>query len=228
MIFVTTRFSQSLFGQNEWAVRLPGTIGFLLMGVCLMSFVARYTSALWGFIAVMFVLLSGAYPYSAQARPYGLILGFAACALLCWQSTAEERWRKLALVGLSTSLVLAFMTHYYALLLFFPIVVGEAARTWAQRRIDWPVWAAIVVAVPSLLVVCPLLSRSLKDIAASSGRSYLSAGVFLDAYKNQLGAVGAVLAVFAALAIGMVCGVAALPVKRSWPSLLMQPPRSRD
>src|SRR5580700_10432690 len=50
LIFVATRFAQSLFGQAEWAVRLPSTLGFLLMGVCLMYFVARRTSALWGFI----------------------------------------------------------------------------------------------------------------------------------------------------------------------------------
>ena len=213
MIFVTTRLAQSLFGQGEWAVRLPGTFGFLLMGVCLMYFVGRRTNALWGFLAALFVLLSGAYRYSAEARPYGLLLGFAACALLCWQSAAEGRRRSLALVGMGVSLTLALFTHYYAFLLFFPIVLGEAVRVWADRKIDWPVWGAILSAVASLLILLPLLKTSLGAVG-SSGVSYLTAGAILDAYKNQLAAAGAVLAVFAALAIGMVCGVAAVPMKQ--------------
>jgi hypothetical protein len=211
MIFVITRFSQ-LVGQSEWAVRFPGTLGFLLMGVCLMFFVARRTSVLWGFVAALFVLLSGAYRYSAEARPYGLILGFAACAIFCWQSSAEERRRKFALVGLSASLTLALWTHYYSFLLFFPIVVGEAVRARINRRIDRPVWGAILIAVPALIVVFPLLRTSVKAID-TSGVSYLTAGMVFDAYK-PLVTVGVVIVIFTALAIGMVFSVVAVPIKQ--------------
>lgn len=212
-VFVTARVAESLFGRSEWALRLPGTLGFLLMGICLMYFVARHTNILWGYVAAVFVLLSGSYRYSAEARPYGLILGFAASALLCWQLAALGRRRNLALLGLTASLALALWSHYYAFLLYFPITLGEAIRVWVQRKIDWPVWAAIMIPVPSLLLLVPLLRISLTGLGLS-GVSYLTSSALLDAYKNPLEAAGAVLAIFTALAIGLVCGVAAIPVKQ--------------
>jgi len=213
LIFVATRLAQRLFGTSEWAIRLPGTLGFLLMGLCLLGFVARRTNAWWGFVAALFVLLCGAFKDAAEARPYGLILGFAAAALLCWQSAASGQRRRFSLTGLCASLMLALFTHYYAFLIFFPIALGELVRTWVRRKIDWPVWGALLASSLALLALFPLLKHSLMGISGA-GVNYFTPVTLLDAYRNQLGSAGAKLAIAGALVSGLICRLAPMPQKQ--------------
>ena len=164
LVYLTTRLAHSIFGYSEWAARLPSTIGVLVAGLCLMFFVARRTSMLWGFLAAVFILLTGVYPHAIEARPYGLVLGFAGTALVCWQCAAEERHRKLALTGLTASLMLAVSSHYYAVLLLVPIALGEAVRNYANRRIDRGIWCSILTAAPTIFLFLPLLGKSMKAV----------------------------------------------------------------
>jgi hypothetical protein len=45
---------------------------------------------------MLFPLITNAYPYAYEARPYGLLLGFCGLSLLCWQSAAEGQSRLLS------------------------------------------------------------------------------------------------------------------------------------
>jgi len=85
------------------------------------------------------------------------VLGFAAFSLLCWQSLADDRRRILSLAGLSASLAAALASHYYAVLIFVPLVLGEGARTIVRRRLDPWVWLAFAVATIPLWVFLPLI-----------------------------------------------------------------------
>lgn len=155
-----TRASFSLLGVNHLSIRLPEMLGFWLMSLCLFQFVSKRSSALYGFAAMLFPLITTAYDYAYEARPYGLVLGFGALSLLCWQSAAEGYCRKLSLLGLAVSFAAALSSHYYAVLLLFPLAVGEAVRSLSQRRLDWSIWVALGLAMTPLLLFLPLLEQA--------------------------------------------------------------------
>lgn len=164
--YLVTRASLALFGVNSLALRLPEMLGFWVMGLCLFVFVARRTSNMYGLLAATFPLvMNDAYYYAYEARPYGLMLGFGALALLCWQLATTNRFRRLSIAGLALSLAAALSSHYYGILIIFPLALGEAVRTLRRRRLDVPVWAAFVLAVTPLLWHLPLI----KQARASSG-----------------------------------------------------------
>ncbi len=91
----TTRVSFALFGVNNLSVRLPEILGFWVMLASLYVFVARRSSSLAGLCAAAFPLVTIAYSYAFEARPYGLLLGFGALALVSWQSVTLNRRRSL-------------------------------------------------------------------------------------------------------------------------------------
>ena len=64
-------------------------LGYLLMSVCVFGFVVRRASRLYGLVAVLLPIATIAHGYAYEARAYGLVLGFSAAALLCWQRSAE-------------------------------------------------------------------------------------------------------------------------------------------
>jgi hypothetical protein len=126
--YVLTRGSLALFGVREWSLRLPEMVGVWIAGVCLFHIVARRSSSMYGFVAMICLFVTGANVYSYEARPYGLALACGALAWLCWQLTAEGRSRPWSLVGLWGSLSAAVCCHYYAVFVFVPLVVGEVVR----------------------------------------------------------------------------------------------------
>ena len=77
-----------------------------------------------------------AYLYAFEARAYGLVLGFAALALLSWQSVALGRRRVLSLVCLAGGLSAAVSSHYYGIFVILPLALGEASRSVSRRRVD--------------------------------------------------------------------------------------------
>jgi hypothetical protein len=155
--YVLTRWSLSLFGLREWALRLPAIIGVGVAGICLFYIVARRTSSIYGFVAMICLFVTGANFYSYEARPYGLVLAFGALAWLCWQGAAEGRSRPWSLVALSGSLAAAVSCHYYAVFVFVPLAIGELVRFFNRRRTDWPLWLAIVSGFVPLLFFLPLI-----------------------------------------------------------------------
>jgi hypothetical protein len=157
LLYVATRAAFRLFGDGPVATRLPATIGFLVMSVCLFRFVSRRSNAVYGFVAMLFPWISGACRYGYEARSYGLVLGFSGLALVSWQSACERKHRRWALAALTLSVAGALMSHCYAVLLFVPLGLGELVRAWRARRIDWPVWLSIGITAPLVLTYLPLM-----------------------------------------------------------------------
>jgi 4-amino-4-deoxy-L-arabinose transferase-like glycosyltransferase len=165
--YATTRASLDVFGAGGIGMRLPELLGFLLMTVCVFLFVERRTSPLYGLVAAIFPVTTIAYGYAYEARAYGLVLGFAAAALLCWQVAAEAGpRRRLAALGTAVSLAAAVASHYYAVLILIPLVVGEVARSIARRRVDWLVVGSFGGALVPLVAFAPLIA-SAKDYSTS-------------------------------------------------------------
>ena len=161
-----------LFGTSAFVVRLPSIFGYLLMQACLFYFVRRIASERVATFALALPALMGAFSYGVQARPYALLLGLSALAMLCWQTAARRDSRRtLALVGLALSLAMAVNTHYYGVLLFFPLCAAESVRVLGRRRVDIPVLASLLAGMAGMLVVMPF-ARALAQF-----RTQYAAGV---------------------------------------------------
>lgn len=145
--FFLTRLSFSIFGFNEFATRFPNLIGFWLGGVCLYAYCRKKFSDSSALYTFLFLLLSGLYSYSYEARPYGLLIGFSSAAFYFWHSYAEGRKRML--IPLALSIAFAVSVHYYGVFVIIPIIIGELVRF----------RFAILKAIP--ILVTAILSASL-------------------------------------------------------------------
>jgi hypothetical protein len=159
LLYLLTKWSQSLFGPTELGTRMPEIVGFWIFCLCLYRFVSVRTNVVAGLIALLFPITAGGYWYAYEARSYGIILGLFGLALISWQAAAHRaprRWT--AVAGLAISLSLAAVCHCYAFLLFIPLGFGEITRTILRKRVDLAVWCAM--ALPAILsagFVLPLL-----------------------------------------------------------------------
>ncbi|HEY8559752.1 MAG TPA: glycosyltransferase family 39 protein [Pyrinomonadaceae bacterium] len=158
--YVVTRSAIGFFGDSGHAFRLPEMLGFAVMLLCLFIFAARRASNCAGLLAATFPLVTFAYFYAYEARPYGLVLGFAALSLFCWQSATMNVRRPFSLIALTLSLSGALCSHYYGVFVVFPIALGEAVRTLFNKKIDKPVWLACAAAVAPLFLHLPLIARA--------------------------------------------------------------------
>jgi Dolichyl-phosphate-mannose-protein mannosyltransferase len=159
-VYLTTHASFALLGVNHISLRLPEVLGFWVMSLCLFQFVSKRSSALYGSVAMLFPLVSDAYYYATEARPYALLLGFSGLSLLCWQAAVGGHARTRSLIGLATSLAAAVSSHYYAVLLFVPLAIGEGVRSRSLRRLDLPIWLALGSAMAPLVLYLPLIKQA--------------------------------------------------------------------
>ena len=154
--YLLTKASVRLFGATEFAARLPEFLGFWGMCLALFQFVRTRLSAVYGFVALAIPLLTDAYQYSYEARPYGLVLGFSALGLLAWQMAADGKRRIISVPLLAASVAGAISSHYYAVIAIgCTIVAGEIARTLTRRRVDIAVWCALCVGFCPLVFLLP-------------------------------------------------------------------------
>jgi 4-amino-4-deoxy-L-arabinose transferase-like glycosyltransferase len=166
LFYAITKASIGIFGYTHIGMRLPEILGFWLMSVSLYGVARRFVSAPYAIFATVFPLLTGAFDYAYEARPYALVLGFYGCALWCWFEATGGSRRSLAVVGLVVSLAAALTCHYYAILGFLPLVAGESVRSCQRRRLDLPVLLAFLVALAPLVVLFPLI-RAAHSYAAT-------------------------------------------------------------
>jgi hypothetical protein len=127
--------------------------GVWIFGLCLYLFVARRVGRWSGLVAALFPLFSVIEYYAYEARPHGITVGWCGLALLCWQRSSEAAGKRLWLVGFSLSLVGAMLTHIYGVYVVFPFAAVELFYSIRDRRMNWPLIAAISL---PLAVVVPL------------------------------------------------------------------------
>lgn len=197
---VAMRAVNALLGAGLVTSRLPATFGFLVAAACVFRFLRVTAGWQAGLAGMSFFILSGAFPYAYEARPYGLLLGFTGLALVFWQGAARNVRRAPLLAGLFLSLLASFSTHYYAPLILAPLAAGEAVRAVTRRRADWWMWAAMTTPLFVIVAWFPLIQAARTYTATYFAVPALPQAV--EAYRNlvepaALSAFGAI--VFAAL-----------------------------
>ena len=133
------RASMWLFGNAEWASRLPAFLGVVALLVCLYAFMSRQLSRSYGIVAMLTILCLPVRDYAVQARPYGLVLGFSGLALVLYRCAEQRRKRVVALLGLAGCTAALVASHYYAILVIGVLLAAELARAWERKRVDWAI-----------------------------------------------------------------------------------------
>jgi len=201
LFYVLSRADIHGFGTSGLALRLPELLAFALACICLFHVVARRTSAVYGFLAMLFPFMTTAFNYAFNARAYALVLACSAFGLLCWLWAAEGRRRALALAGLAVSLAAAISCHYYAVLSLFPLGLGEVVRSFRRKRIDVTVWLALLLSLSPLLAFLPLVESARKFAPNFWAKPHWSSmGYFYEHFLLTPSAVP-LLAIFLAIAV---------------------------
>jgi len=181
----------SLFGVNAIAVRLPATIGFVLMMVCVCVSVRRVYSTRAGILAVAMLLSTYSLYFASQATPYGLLLGFSAAVLTTWQGTIRQNNRIVQLMCLAGAIFACLECHYFALLIPAALVLLECIRTVRYRKFDFPVILAILAGCTAVLTWLPFLHAAGQYrshyYTSTSGRAVDIIHTICGAYVTILG-----------------------------------------
>lgn len=154
--------SESIFGQSEFAARLPAAVCFWAMTLCVFLFVRRRTSPSCAFAAMLFPLISSAYFFAYEARGYSPLLFCSALAVLSWQSLKWGRNSWLWSAGLTFGIAGAVYSHYYGILVLLPVAAGELVWVLRGRKVDWRVPASVAAAGVLCLGLVPIASASSK------------------------------------------------------------------
>ena len=154
---LATRAVRTLAGSGPIAARIPAMVGFWVMLLAIYAMVRRRGNATLALAAAFIPFFTAAYRYSYEARPYGLMMAFAALAWLAWTEAARGTRRTLFLPLLGIALAAGLWNHYFAALVFAPIAAGELVRSIHARRIDVSVWLVTAGAIAAVAPLYPLL-----------------------------------------------------------------------
>ena len=125
----------------------------------LFLFIKRRYGSLIACQGILFLAPTPCYQYAFEARPYALIIACCCLGLFCWQLATEHICRKWAFFGLGFSLGAGLFLHFYAVLLFVPLVIGELSRSFRSKSIDWPIWIAIALGASLIIPLIPLILK---------------------------------------------------------------------
>ena len=137
----------------EISSRLPAVVGFLAMLGCLFVFVRRRYAAVYGFAVVLLLTTYPLLNMAVFAKSYALEIAGIAFAMICWQWGMEGRGRAWSAVGVWCGLALAIYSHSFAIFLFVPFAAAQWLVDARRRRVNWPMWAALVLFPAALLPV---------------------------------------------------------------------------
>ena len=146
-------------GHQAAAVRLPATLGYCGMIICLLAFCRRRLPAVYALAAAL-LACDATLKYSTEGRGYGVVLGCAACALFCWQAAIDGRRRIPALWLLAFSVALMTAMHYYSVFFLVPLFLAEMVRWWRSRKPDFGVLVALAPALVVLGLHYPFIAAA--------------------------------------------------------------------
>lgn len=165
--FAAHRATFFLFGDSALSARLPELLGFVLLCACIYLIVSRRTTPAAALLATAFCWASEAMLYSRDARPYALMTGFTALAVLSWQRLGDAPWRRSWCALLMFSLAAAVSSHYYAVLAVFPLALGELVRSRVRGAWALTTWVAFTGAAVPLLLSYSIISHVMAQLSPS-------------------------------------------------------------
>ena len=148
-----------LVGHQAAAVRLPASLGYCGMIICVLAFCRRRLPAVYSWAAAL-LACNACLEYSTEGRSYGVVLGCAACALVCWQAAVDGRRRILVIPLLALCLALMTAMHYYSIFFLVPLFLAEMVRWRTSRKLDFGVLAAMAPVLLVLGLHYPLIAAS--------------------------------------------------------------------
>ena len=157
VFYLVTHAATALLGTSPISVRLPAIIGFWLGSVSLYAIARKFLAPVWGLVAILLPVTSGAYYYASEARGYGIMLGFSCLAMFAWVNASHEHRRRLYIPVLAASVAFAICGHYYAVLTCAALACGEMVRTIVRRKVDVPIWSAFCLSGVPLIVFFPIV-----------------------------------------------------------------------
>ena len=177
-VYVLSRISMSIFGSTPFGLRFPSMLEFYFGSLAILLYVRRKAGL--AFAAVAVLMLWAATPtlyYAVEARPYALIFLSFSCLLLAWDTAITAKPRRLALFGVATSTLALAITHVFAPFTLFAFLVAEGVRFRRRRKPDYPLWAALLLPMLSMLSYIPLI-RAFGGLVVRDPASYNSIILF--------------------------------------------------
>lgn len=218
-------YSRALFGDHEFAYRLPAVLGYWTGMLALFTYLRRFLRPTWALAGTLLSMTMGAFEYSYESRSYGIFYGLAMLAFLCWCQSVDPLRKagskSVALAGMIFALAAGISTNYFAVLAFLPIAAGELARTIVaayrshaderlqgspMRRllwdyVDYRIWFALLVSSLPILLYRGMIARSIAQFAPYAWNK-VSIDQAADSYTEMVEIVlYPILAVFVAGAI---------------------------
>jgi Dolichyl-phosphate-mannose-protein mannosyltransferase len=139
--------------DTEISSRLPAMVMFLGMLLCVFVFVRRRYAAVYAFAVVLLLMTFPFLENAVFAKSYAFELAGVAFAMICWQTGMAGRYRLWSALGVWCGLALAIYSHTFAIFLFVPFAAAQGLGDARRKRVDWPMWAALVLYPAALLPV---------------------------------------------------------------------------
>lgn len=149
--------SMNALGKSNLAFRLPSIIFFLIALLCLYQFVKKRTSVIPALLAFCFPILAMTLRYSHEGRAYSLLFASSCLSILAWQKATIDPKNRFKLILLSTSLAIGPFSHFYGVLNYVPIFVGEIVRSVKKRQLCPSILIAIALSLLSLIFLFPFV-----------------------------------------------------------------------
>lgn len=187
-------------GNTETLARSPFEAGFLIMCLALFGIVARRYGAGYGLAALLMPAISGTFYYASELRAYGIVLGAISIAIFSWQQLEKDSpLRAVGIFGLFAGLASAILCHLFSIFTLIPFALAQLVRDRRARRIDYPVWTALVLSPLCLAIEWPGM-RAAHRTYAGAFWSKPHNGEILFSYSYALG-IGWMVAVMLVLMI---------------------------
>ncbi|WP_158788190.1 glycosyltransferase family 39 protein [Granulicella sp. L46] len=144
--------------DDEIRSRLPAIVSFLGMLWCVFVFVRRRYAAVYAFAVVLLLTTFPLLAFAVFAKSYTLELAGLGFAMICWQKGLEQSsgW---GAFGVWCGLAVAISSHTFAVFLMVPFAAAQWRADARRRRVNWAMWAALVLFPAALL---PVLAGDLR------------------------------------------------------------------
>lgn len=150
---MVTHMVHAVAGVGPVATRLSAMLGFTIAVGVVFVVVRRRSTVVVAITAGALTTLTGAWSYAYEARGYGLAAGLFALALYGWVEAAAGRAVRRHLVIMAAALAAGVWTHYFFVLAYVPIALGESTRQLLWRRFDRGPWLALLASGAAALPV---------------------------------------------------------------------------
>jgi hypothetical protein len=143
------RYASHMAARPEIGLRLPCIIAFPCTLLSVFLCAKRRAGPGVALLCSAFLLATPVFQvYTAQARPYGLVVACIAFALLCYQRISSSCWA----IAMAAAVILAESFHHFAVFSLLPFAAAELVYTFLQRIIRWRVWGALACSLLPILL----------------------------------------------------------------------------